>query len=67
MRRLVGISGLQAGEDVNGSQQQKKKPEAGRRALARVGRSTRFHHMIAPVTTMAAGASPKRAQMAFVV
>ena len=27
MRSPVGISGLQAGEDVNGSQQQKKKPK----------------------------------------
>jgi len=27
MRRPVGIAGLQAGEDVNGSQQQKKKPK----------------------------------------
>src|ERR1700676_3801540 len=40
---------------------------AARRALASRGRSTRFHHMIAPVTNIAAGASPNTAQIAFVV
>jgi len=30
-------------------------------------RITRFHHMIAPVTNIAAGASPNNAQIAFVV
>ena len=34
---------------------------------ASLGRSTRFHHMIAPVTNIAAGASPKIAQIALVV
>jgi len=37
-----------------------------RRAPASQGRNTRFHHMIAPVTNMAAGASPNIAQIAFV-
>ena len=31
------------------------------------GSSTRFHHMIAPVTNVAAGANPNSAQTAFVV
>ena len=44
----------------------KHKLKIGREALVIHGRKTRFHHMIAPVTNIAAGTKPKIAQVAFV-